>query len=134
MLIEVECILNSKTLGYVSSDIADPDPITLNLLLMGRRDSSLPQVVYGPSNLLGRRRYRHSQVIADHFWTQFLRNYLPRLTHAQVELVQTCLVRIKFSVWQRIQHRRVIRNFLALLINLKSFFSLVWYCCALLTP
>lgn len=79
VLIEVEGILNSKPLGYVSSDIADPDPITPNLLLMGRRDASLPQAVYGPSNLLGRRRYRHSQVIADHFWTQFLRNYLPSL-------------------------------------------------------
>ncbi|XP_067219119.1 uncharacterized protein [Chanodichthys erythropterus] len=79
VLTEVEGILNSKPLGYVSSDIADPDPITPNLLLMGRRDASLPQAVYGPSNLLGRRRYRHSQVIADHFWTQFLRNYLPSL-------------------------------------------------------
>ncbi|KAL0147788.1 hypothetical protein M9458_056904 [Cirrhinus mrigala] len=79
VLIEVEGILNSKPLGYVSSDIADPDPVTPNLLLMGRRDASLPQAVYGPSNLLGRRRYRHSQVIADHFWTQFLRNYLPCL-------------------------------------------------------
>ncbi|KAL0199202.1 hypothetical protein M9458_007742, partial [Cirrhinus mrigala] len=61
VLIEVEGILNSKPLGYVSSDIADPDPVTPNLLLMGRWDASLPQAVYGPSNLLGRRRYRHSQ-------------------------------------------------------------------------
>ncbi|KAL1282348.1 hypothetical protein QQF64_001151 [Cirrhinus molitorella] len=79
VLTEVEGILNSKPLGYASVDIADLDPITPNLLLMGRRDASLPQAVYGPSNLLGRRRYRHSQVIADHFWTQFIRNYLPGL-------------------------------------------------------
>lgn len=51
VLIEVEGIMNSKPLGYVSSDISDPDPVTPNLLLMGRRDASLPQAVYGPSDL-----------------------------------------------------------------------------------
>lgn len=40
-LLEVEGILNAKPLGYTSSDIADPDPITPNLLLMGRQDASL---------------------------------------------------------------------------------------------
>ncbi len=44
VMIEIEGILNSKPLGYVSSDIADPDPITPNLLLMGRYDASLPLV------------------------------------------------------------------------------------------
>ncbi|KAJ8347082.1 hypothetical protein SKAU_G00284830 [Synaphobranchus kaupii] len=79
VLIEVEGILNSKPLGYASSDLADPDPITPNLLLMGRQDSSLPQAVYSSSDLLGRRRWKHSQVLADHFWGQFTRRYLPSL-------------------------------------------------------
>ncbi|XP_063321729.1 uncharacterized protein LOC134619834 [Pelmatolapia mariae] len=79
MLVEVEGILNSKPLGYATSDIADPDPITPNLLLMGRRDASLPQAVYSKSDRLGHRRWRHSQVLADHFWVQFTRNYLPNL-------------------------------------------------------
>nr|XP_055033759.1 uncharacterized protein LOC129422083 [Misgurnus anguillicaudatus] len=77
LLVEVEGILNSKPLGYVSSDIADVDPVTPNLLLMGRRDASLPQVLYDPNNLLGRRRWRHSQVLADCFWAAFIRQYLP---------------------------------------------------------
>ena len=42
VLIKVEGILNSKPLGYLSADIADPDPVTPNMLLMGRRDASLP--------------------------------------------------------------------------------------------
>ncbi|KAL0156947.1 hypothetical protein M9458_048193, partial [Cirrhinus mrigala] len=59
VLIEVEGILNSKPLGYVSSEISDTDPVTPNLLLMGRLDASLPQVVYGTRDLLGKRKWRH---------------------------------------------------------------------------
>ncbi|KAL1255106.1 hypothetical protein QQF64_013167 [Cirrhinus molitorella] len=69
---EVEGILNYKPLGYVSSDVADPDPVTPNLLLMGRRDASLPQAIYSSSDLLRRRRWRHSQILADRFWIDFI--------------------------------------------------------------
>ena len=83
VLVEVEGILNSKPLGYVSSDLADPDPVTPNMLLMGRLDSSLPQAIYCSSELLGRRTWRHSQILADHFWTAFIRYYLPTLQTRQ---------------------------------------------------
>lgn len=79
VLIEVEGILNSKPLGYLSSDIADPDPVTPNMLLMGRPDCSLPQAIYCDSELLGKRKWRHSQILADRFWTAFIRHYLPTL-------------------------------------------------------
>ncbi len=79
VLIEIEGILNSKPLGYVSTDIADPNPVTPNLLLMGRLDPSLPQTVYHETELLSRRRWRHSQVLADQFWTHFTKYYLPNL-------------------------------------------------------
>lgn len=79
VLIEVEGILNSKPLGYVSSDVADADPVTPNLLLMGRLDPSLPQAVYEESELLSRKRWKHSQILADQFWTRFIRHYLPAL-------------------------------------------------------
>lgn len=72
VLVEVEGILNSKPLGYVSLDISDVDPITPNLLLMGWRDASLPQALYGTRELLGKRSWRHSQIIADQFWAQFI--------------------------------------------------------------
>lgn len=93
VLIEIEGILNSKPLGYTSSDIADPDPVTPNMLLMGRPDSSLPQVVYPESELLSKRRWRHSQLLADHFWKRFIHNYLPELQvrhkwHRDVENLQ----------------------------------------------
>ncbi|XP_076856690.1 uncharacterized protein LOC143510810 [Brachyhypopomus gauderio] len=83
VLLEVEGILNSKPLGYVSSDARDPDPVTPNVLLMGRPDGSLPQVVYPKDELLSRRHWRHSQVLADHFWSSFIRSYLPGLQSRQ---------------------------------------------------
>ncbi len=83
VLIEVEGIMNAKPLGYISSDIADPDPITPSILLMGRHDSSLPQVMYDSSHLIGTRRWRHSQVLADQFWARFINLYLPGLQERQ---------------------------------------------------
>ena len=77
-LVEIEGILNAKPLGYLSSDASDPDPVTPNLLLMGRHDASLPQAIYDPKDL-GRRRWRHSQDIADRFWSSFIGHYLPAL-------------------------------------------------------
>ena len=77
VLIEVEGIMNSKPLGYLSSTASDPDPP--NLLLMGRRDASLPQAIFANSKLLGRRKRRHSQMLADHLWTRFICDYLPNL-------------------------------------------------------
>ncbi|KAL0149811.1 hypothetical protein M9458_054859 [Cirrhinus mrigala] len=85
VLIEVEGVLNSKPLGYISSNVADLDPVTPNYLLMGRPDSSLPFVVYPATELMGRRRWRQSQVLissdqlADQFWLSFIRHYLPTL-------------------------------------------------------
>lgn len=83
VLIEIEGMLNSKPLGYTSSEVADPDPVTPNCLLMGRRDASVPQVVYEGPEILGRRRWRHSQILADHFWQHFLKHYLPGLQARQ---------------------------------------------------
>jgi len=79
VLVEVEGILNAKPLGYVSADAADPDPVTPHVLLMGRRDASLPQALYDSSSILGTRRWKHSQVLADNFWSTFIRRYLPSL-------------------------------------------------------
>ncbi|XP_042607435.1 uncharacterized protein LOC109111620 [Cyprinus carpio] len=98
VLIEIEGILNAKPLGYTSSDIADPDPVTPNILLMGRRDASLPQVTYQDSELLSRRRWRHSQLLADHFWRQFICNYLPSLQTRQKWMSETDNLRIGETV------------------------------------
>ncbi len=46
---------------------------------MGRPDGSMPQVIYPVSELLGRRRWRHSLVLIDRFWTAFIKHYVSLL-------------------------------------------------------
>lgn len=79
VLTEIEGILNSKPLSYVSSDVADPDPITPNLMLMGQLDPSLPLAVYHDSEVLGCHHWGACQVLSDRFWMGFLHHYLPTL-------------------------------------------------------
>ncbi|XP_016345529.1 C-type mannose receptor 2-like [Sinocyclocheilus anshuiensis] len=40
-------------------------------------------VIYPASELLSRKRWRHSQILADQFWSCYLRNYLPGLQSRQ---------------------------------------------------
>ncbi len=79
VLVKVEGIPNSRPLGYISSDVAVLDPVTPDLLLMGRCDASLPQAVYANSQLIGRRGWPRTQILADHFWASFIRYHLPGL-------------------------------------------------------
>lgn len=79
VLVEIEAILNSKPLGYVSSDVADLDPITPSSLLVGQRETALPLAVYASTETIGRRQWRYSQALADQFWKRFTTEYLPSL-------------------------------------------------------
>ncbi|XP_071104136.1 uncharacterized protein [Haliotis cracherodii] len=79
VMTEVESILNSKPLGYTSSDISNTDPVSPYTLLIGRSDPALPQVVYLNEDRLTKKRFRQSQVLADNFWRKFIKEYLPNL-------------------------------------------------------
>ncbi|KAI7790741.1 hypothetical protein IRJ41_010740 [Triplophysa rosa] len=56
-LYTVEAIINAKPLGYTSSNVADLDAVTPNVLLMGRLDGSLPPVVYQKSEGLSKQKW-----------------------------------------------------------------------------
>lgn len=100
VLTEVEGILNSKPLGYVSSNASDLNPVTPNVFLMGQPDGSLPQVVYPENKLISHRRWKHSHVLANHFWARFIRLYVPSLQTCQkwqatpADVDQNCVVMI----------------------------------------
>ena len=70
---------SSKPISSTQVLTLHPDPVTPNCLLMGRPGGSLPQIVYPKEELLSRRRWKHAQVLADHFWARFIRLYLPGL-------------------------------------------------------
>ena len=82
-LVEVEALMNSKPLTYVSSDIADPNPITPFMLLMGRPDHAPPQVVYPEVDVLSRRRWRQCQALMQQFWKEFVGSYLSAMQARQ---------------------------------------------------
>ena len=61
---------------------------------------SLLQVVYRGNELISRRRWKHSQILADHFWARFIRLYVSSLQVRQkwqaspADIVKDCMVMI----------------------------------------
>ena len=84
VIAEVETILNSRPLSYVSSDDLNA-PLTPSHLLTGHRLISLPDpfissedpdyVATSAPNVLSRR-MQHLTAILDHFWQRWKREYL----------------------------------------------------------
>ena len=79
-LCEVEHIINSRPLTYVSSDTSDFRALTPNHLLIGSSSPHIPPGVFTSGDLCTRKRWRHAQALASHFWKRWSREYLPTLT------------------------------------------------------
>ncbi|XP_043238930.1 uncharacterized protein LOC122390257 [Amphibalanus amphitrite] len=77
---EVEGLLNGRPLTYISTDPGDYQPLTPNHFLIGRASPQLPPGVFVDGDLCGRRRWKHTQVLIDHIWRRWRREYLPTLT------------------------------------------------------
>ena len=80
IITEVEALLNGRPLTHVSTDPGDYQPLTPNHFLIGRASPQLPPGVFADGDLCGRRRWKHTQVLLDHFWRRWRREYLPTLT------------------------------------------------------
>ena len=79
VLAEVEHMLNSRPLTYVSSSAGDPQALTPNHILLGRESPGLPPGAFSEEDLSTRRRWRHAQQIAEHFWRRWSKEYVPTL-------------------------------------------------------
>lgn len=79
VLAEVEHMLNSRPLTYVSSTAGDPQALTPNHILLGRESPSLPPSMLSDEELPTRRRWKQAQLIAEHFWRRWSREYVPTL-------------------------------------------------------
>lgn len=76
----VENILNSRPITFVSSDVNDPEPLTPNHLLRGGSDvgPEIPAVI-DESAEFTRNQWKRSQLFADQFWRRWTNEYLPKL-------------------------------------------------------
>ena len=77
---EVESLMNGRTLTHVSTDYRDEEALTPNHFLLGRRNPNFPPDVINDKDLCSRKRWKHAQVMAQHFWKRWLREYPPTLT------------------------------------------------------
>jgi Family of unknown function (DUF5641) len=78
-LTEVEFLLNSRPLTFVSTDPNDPESITPNHLLLGKRELVLSPgaSIADPDQL--KRQWRIAQHWTNEFWTRWLKEYVPSL-------------------------------------------------------
>lgn len=83
LMCEVEAILNSRPLTYVSDCAEDLDVLTPNHLLLLRSGPTTPPDEFVKKGLYVRQRWRQSQYLADEFWRRWLREYLPQLQERQ---------------------------------------------------
>ena len=65
---EAESLMNSRPLTHVSSDCNDLEAITPNHFLLGRANMNIPLDVVTDRGLCSRKRWKHAQVMANHFW------------------------------------------------------------------
>ena len=79
LLVEVESVLNCRPITYCSGDAKDPEPLTPRHFILGHPEVSLPPGMFDDSALLSRKRWRHTQVLTDHFWQRWRKEYLPTL-------------------------------------------------------
>ena len=79
VLVEVEFMLNSRPLTYVSSDVNDAEPLTPNHFIMGYPEAALSPGKFTASDTWGRGRWRQSQALANHLWQRWMKEYLPLL-------------------------------------------------------
>ena len=86
--IEVEMVINSRPLTYVSQSDLD-EPITPSHLLIGRRIMSLPECLlyeddddYTVTPRLLSKRMKHMEEIMNHFWRRWKTEYLMMLHEA----------------------------------------------------
>ena len=74
---EVERIANSRPLTRNSSRPNDDEPLTPSHFLNIRPTVNLPPEIVDDSDKFSRKRWRQAQLLANHYWKRWLREYIP---------------------------------------------------------
>ena len=83
VLTDIDAMINSRPLTYIGDDIRDGRIITPALLAIGRDLEHLLDNPPKKADVSLSERYRYQQRLQNHFWSRWLREYLPRLTVRQ---------------------------------------------------
>ena len=89
VLTEVEGTLNSRPLCAVSDDPNDLQLLTPNHLLLHRTVSALPPGTFVKEDMLLRKKWRQTQILADHFWRRWLKECFSPTGETKVEQTST---------------------------------------------
>ncbi|XP_066936508.1 uncharacterized protein [Clytia hemisphaerica] len=80
VMTEVEAVLNSRPLTYVSNDPNDLEPLTPNHFLLGRPSSKPITSVDYEIRSAPRKKWKQVQSITNQFWDRWSKEYLATLT------------------------------------------------------
>ena len=78
VLTEVEAILCAA-----SDDPDDQEPLTPNHLLLQKAVHNLPPGSFVKEDLFSRKKWRQAQILADHFWKRWVKEYILSLQERQ---------------------------------------------------
>ena len=77
---EVGSLMNSRPRTHVSTDYCDEKALSPNHFLLGQGNPNFSPDVVNHKDLCSRKRWKHAQVMTQHFWKFWLREYLSALT------------------------------------------------------
>ena len=80
---EAERITNSRPLTRNSSSPDDNEALTPNHFLNVRPSTNLPAEIVQESDRYSRKRWKQAQILANHYWKRWLREYVPSLQERQ---------------------------------------------------
>lgn len=83
LLAEVEALVNSRPITYVSTDPSSPEALTPNHFLIGTSSNGPAFGKYNNEDLQLKRQWRIAQRLTDMFWSRWLKEYLPTLIPRQ---------------------------------------------------